>query len=67
MSKFVDERVVEMSFDNKRFESNVKTSMGTINKLKDSLDFSGTSKNINRELSGINANGITTALLGCKK
>ena len=28
MSKFVDERVVEMSFDNKKFETNVKNQHG---------------------------------------
>ena len=32
MSKTVDERVVSMQFDNRRFERNVKTSMGTIKK-----------------------------------
>ena len=33
MSKQIDEKVVSMEFDNKRFESNVKTSMRTIDKL----------------------------------
>ena len=37
MSKTVDERVVEMRFDNKQFEANVKTSMSTLDKLKSSL------------------------------
>ncbi|NCU31626.1 MAG: hypothetical protein EOM23_01520, partial [Candidatus Moranbacteria bacterium] len=62
MSRFVDERVVEMSFDNKRFESNVKTSMRTINDLKNSLDFSGTSSKINKEFSNFNTNGLQGAL-----
>ena len=34
MSKVVDERVVEMRFDNKQFESNVSQSMSTLEKLK---------------------------------
>ena len=34
MSKTIDERVVEMRFDNKQFESNVQTSLSTIEKLK---------------------------------
>ena len=34
MSTTVDERVVEMRFDNKNFESNVKTSMSTLERLK---------------------------------
>ena len=38
MSKTVDERVVEMRFDNKQFESNVQTSLSTISKLKQSLN-----------------------------
>ena len=40
----IDERVVEMRFENKDFESNVQTSLGTIEKLKRSLNFSDTSK-----------------------
>ena len=46
MSKTVDERVVSMQFDNRRFERNVKTSMGTIKKLKNSLNFEETSKSL---------------------
>ena len=37
MSKKVDERVVEMRFDNKDFERNVQTSLSTLDKLKKSL------------------------------
>ena len=39
MSELIDERVVEMRFDNAQFEQNVNQSIKTINKLKDSLDF----------------------------
>jgi tape measure domain-containing protein len=46
MSKTVDERVVEMRFDNKQFESNVQTSMSTIEKLKQSLNLTGASKGL---------------------
>lgn len=41
MSSMIDSRVVEMKFDNKNFESNVKTSMNTLDKLKQGLNFSG--------------------------
>ena len=41
MSKKVDERVVEMRFDNAQFERNVQTSMSTIDKLKEKLNFKG--------------------------
>lgn len=46
MSKTIDERVVEMRFDNKQFESNVQTSLSTIEKLKKSLDMDGTTKGL---------------------
>lgn len=38
MSKEVDEKVVEMRFDNSNFEKNVKESMSTLEKLKQSLN-----------------------------
>lgn len=41
MSKELDQRVVEMQFDNKEFERNVQTSLGTIDKLKMALNFDG--------------------------
>ena len=46
MSKTVDERVVSMQFDNSKFEKNVNKSMGTIEKLKNSLNFSKSSKSL---------------------
>lgn len=48
MSKVIDERVVEMRFDNKDFESNVQTSLKTIDKLKDSLNFEESTKSVER-------------------
>jgi tape measure domain-containing protein len=41
MSRTIDSRVVEMQFDNKQFESNVKTTMSTLDKLKQSLNLTG--------------------------
>lgn len=46
MSKTVDERVVEMRFDNKQFEQNVQTSMSTLDKLKKSLNLTGAAKGL---------------------
>lgn len=37
MSTTIDSKVVEMKFDNSKFESNVKTTMSTLDKLKASL------------------------------
>ena len=44
MSTTIDQRVVEMQFDNKHFEQNVKTSMSTLDKLKQSLNLTGAAK-----------------------
>ena len=44
MSTTIDNRVVEMRFDNKQFENNVSTTMSSLDKLKSKLDFSGTAK-----------------------
>ena len=41
MSRTIDSRVVEMQFDNKQFESNVKATMSTLDKLKQSLNLTG--------------------------
>ena len=46
MSTTIDQRVVEMQFDNKQFERNVATSMSTLDKLKQSLNLSGASKGL---------------------
>ena len=46
MSTTIDQRVVEMRFDNKQFESNVKTSLSTIDKLKKALNLDGAAKGL---------------------
>lgn len=46
MSKTVDERVLEMRFDNRQFESNVSTTMSTLDKLKQKLRFPGATKGL---------------------
>lgn len=46
MSKKVDERVVEMRFDNQQFESGVKTTMSTLDKLKAALKFPSSTKSL---------------------
>lgn len=43
MSKTIDQRVVEMRFDNAQFERGVSESMSTLDRLKQALDFSGLS------------------------
>lgn len=41
MSTTIDQRVVQMQFDNKQFESNVATTMTTLDKFKAALNFKG--------------------------
>ena len=43
-SKKIDEKVVEMRFDNQQFERNVQTSLSTLDKLKQALHLDGASK-----------------------
>ena len=44
MSRSVDERVVQMQFNNRQFETNARTSMSTLEKLRQSLSFKGAEK-----------------------
>ena len=65
MSKTIDQRIVEMRFDNKHFESNVQTSLSTLDKLKQSLNLSSASKgleSINTAAKNVNMNGLGSAV-----
>ena len=46
MSTTVDERVVEMRFDNKQFEQNIQTSLSSLDKLKKNLNLEGAAKGL---------------------
>lgn len=46
MSTTIDEKVVEMRFDNKNFEKNVQTSLNTLSDLKQSLKMDGSTKGL---------------------
>lgn len=65
MSKVVDERVVQMQFDNSQFERNVSTSMSTLDKLKRSLNLSGAAKglsDVGNAAKNISLNGLGSAV-----
>lgn len=65
MSRTVDERIVEMRFDNKQFEQNVQTSLSTLDKLKRSLNLDGAEKgleNVNTAAKNCNMSGLTSAV-----
>ena len=68
MSKTIEEKVVEMRFDNRNFENNVKTTMSTLDKLKQKLNLSGAAKgleNLNTSANKVNMNGLSNALDSC--
>ena len=65
MSATIDQRVVEMRFDNKHFESNVAQTMSTLDKLKAKLNLPGASKgldSINTAAKNVNMAGLGSAV-----
>ena len=65
MSTTIDSRVVEMRFDNKQFESNVQTSLSTLDKLKSSLSMNGATKGfeqIDSAANKVNMSGLGSAV-----
>ena len=65
MSKTIDEKVVSMQFDNKHFESNVKTSMSTLDKLKEKLKFKNASdgfESINKEVKKVDMSDLSKSV-----
>lgn len=64
MSTEVEQRVVEMQFDNKQFERNVSTTLFSLDKLKQSLNLTGAAKgleSVGTAAKGINLSGLTGA------
>ena len=67
MSRTIDEKVVEMRFDNQNFESNVAQSMSTLDRLKAALNFSGVENafsGISSAADKVNLGGLSGALDG---
>lgn len=64
-SKTVDEKVVEMRFDNSNFERNVNSTMSTLDRLKEKLNLTGASKgleNISSAANNVKFDGINNGL-----
>ena len=59
MSTTVDERVVSLQFDNRDFEKNVQTTMSTLDKFKQKLNFTGTSKGLEQVSAAANKVDMT--------
>lgn len=65
MSKSVEQRIVEMRFDNQQFEKGVQTTMGTLDKFKQSLKLDGATKGleeVDKAAKGINISGLSSAV-----
>ena len=65
MSKTIEEKIVSMKFDNASFEKNIKTSLNTLNNLKENLDMKGAAKGlegISTAAKNVNLNGIGDAV-----
>lgn len=66
----IDERVVEMRFDNKQFESGVKQTLSTLDKLKMALNLPNSSKameNLDRAARNVNLDGIASGVAALEK
>ena len=48
MSDVIDQRTVEMRFDNANFEQNVESSIESISRLKKNLDFTGSARGLEK-------------------
>ena len=65
MSGTIEERVLEMRFENGNFESNVSQSMSTLEKLKAALRLDGSSKSfdgLSKSIKGVNFNPLTSGV-----
>lgn len=66
MSTTVDNRVVEMKFNNSNFEKNIKQSKESLEKFKESLNLSSAAekanKNLSKAVSGVNFDAMSSAL-----
>ena len=65
MSKTIDQKVVEMQFDNKNFEKNVSKTMTTLDKLKNLLNFKKETKSLDelqRQADSIKFHGLANTV-----
>ena len=66
MSTVVDNRVVQMEFDNSRFEKNIGQSISSLEKLKQALHLEGTTKafkDVDKAANGVDFSGLIS---GCQ-
>ena len=61
----IDNRIVQMQFDNAQFEKGAKQSLNTLDRIKKSLDFSKTAdsfSNVDKAINNIDLSGISTGI-----
>lgn len=66
----IDNRIVQMKFDNAAFESGARTTMSTLDRLKSMLGFHGASKGLDAlktSANGFNLHGMEGAVTGVSK
>jgi len=64
MSTNIDQRIVQMQFDNQQFERGVQTSLTSLNNLKKGLNFDGVGKGVAGMASGIDVIASKFSALG---
>lgn len=70
MSNEVDERIVQMEFDNAKFEKNVEQSMNTLDKLKEKLQFKNASMGLTkleRQMNDVSFDGMSASINGVSR
>lgn len=70
MSNNIEDQIVSMQFDNKQFESGVSTSLNTMDKLRNSLNFPDAGKglqDVNTAVQRFNMNPMASAIQGVSK
>lgn len=63
--KIIDQKVVEMQFDNQRFEKNVQTSLSTLERLKQALRLDGAAsefEKLEKASGNVNMSGLSGAV-----
>lgn len=66
MSNSIDERIVQIEFDNKKFEDNVSESLKTLDKLKKATEFKGSTKGFEDLEKSISALSLANIEAGVK-
>ena len=70
MSTTIDQKVVEMRFDNQHFEKNVQGTLSTLDKLKEKLNLTGASKgleNISKQANNVSFSNMESSLAALEK